>query len=95
MPVTIATPTSKGPNTPVPGTTGFPTTEPLPPTVADVTQGFNPTSLLPAVPTPMAQLRHRHLASTDCFRYLYGTFQTNITIIGGCMTMGCQTDDNQ
>eukprot|EP00063_Salmo_salar_P059017 XP_014033852.1 PREDICTED: protein QNR-71-like isoform X1 [Salmo salar] len=81
VPVTIATPTSKGPNTPVPGTTGFPTTEPLPPTVADVTQGFNPTSLLPAVPTPMAQLRHRHLASTDCFRYLYGTFQTNITII--------------
>uniref|UniRef100_A0A4W5K4L9 Glycoprotein nmb n=1 Tax=Hucho hucho TaxID=62062 RepID=A0A4W5K4L9_9TELE len=81
VPVTTARPTSKGPNTPVPGTTGFPTTEPLPPTVADVTQGFNPTSLLPAVPTPMAQLRHRHLAATDCFRYLYGTFQTNITII--------------
>ncbi|XP_071224746.1 protein QNR-71 isoform X2 [Salvelinus alpinus] len=81
VPVTTARPTSKGPNTPVPGTTGFPTTEPLPPTVADVTQGFNPTSLLPAVPTPLAQLHHRHLAATDCFRYLYGTFQTNITII--------------
>ncbi|XP_064838658.1 protein QNR-71 [Oncorhynchus masou masou] len=81
VPVTSARPTSKGPNTPVPGTTGFQTTEPLPSTVADLTQGFNPTSLLPAVPTPMAQLHHRHLAATDCFRYLYGTFQTNITII--------------
>ncbi|KAK6327793.1 hypothetical protein J4Q44_G00034390, partial [Coregonus suidteri] len=79
--VTTAGPTSKGSNTPVPGTTGFPTTEPLPPTVADVTQGFNPTLLLPAVPTPMAQLHHRHLAATDCFRYLYGTFQTDITVI--------------
>ncbi|XP_024296749.1 protein QNR-71 isoform X2 [Oncorhynchus tshawytscha] len=81
VPVTTARPTSKGPKTPVPGTTGFQTTEPLPSTVADLTQGFNPTSLLPAVPTPMVQLPHRHLAATDCFRYLYGTFQTNITII--------------
>ncbi|XP_031650832.1 protein QNR-71-like [Oncorhynchus kisutch] len=81
VPVTTARPTSKGPNTPVPRTTGFQTTEPLPLTVADLTQGFNPTSLMPAVPTPMDQLPHRHLTATDCFRYLYGTFQTNITII--------------
>ncbi|XP_067112149.1 protein QNR-71 [Osmerus mordax] len=54
-------------------TTGFPTTEPLPPTVAEVTPGFNP--------TPMALLRHTHLADRECFRYLYGTFQSDITII--------------
>uniref|UniRef100_A0A4W5QES1 Glycoprotein nmb n=1 Tax=Hucho hucho TaxID=62062 RepID=A0A4W5QES1_9TELE len=101
VPVTTARPAS---NTPVPMTTGFPTTEPLPLTVADVTLAlFNPIQLfsqfllagptpmslptgptpmsLPAGPNPMAQLRHGHLAANDCFRYLYGTFQTNITII--------------
>ncbi|KAM9414684.1 protein QNR-71-like isoform 1-T1 [Salvelinus alpinus] len=101
VPVTTARPAS---NTPVPMTTGFPTTEPLPPTVADVTVAlFNPIQLfaqfllagptpmslptgptpmsLPAGPTPMAQLRHAHLAANDCFRYFYGNFQTNITII--------------
>ncbi|XP_045078312.1 protein QNR-71-like isoform X1 [Coregonus clupeaformis] len=119
VPVTTARP---APNTPVPMTTGFPTTEPLPTTVADVALAlFNPIQLfaqfllagptpmslpagptpmslpagptpmslpagptpmsLPAGPTPMSQLRHRHLAADDCFRYLYGTFQTNITII--------------
>ncbi|XP_010891296.2 protein QNR-71 isoform X2 [Esox lucius] len=95
VPVITTRPASKGPNT-VPGTTGVPTTEPLPPTVSDITQGpmLNPIQLfalfllagpsaigLPPSPSPIAQIHHRHLPATDCFRFLYGTFQSNITII--------------
>lgn len=57
---------------PVPVATGFPTTEPLPPTEADVTPGFDP--------TVMAALRHTRLTETQCFRYLHGTFQADLTI---------------
>ncbi|KAL0961833.1 hypothetical protein UPYG_G00332270, partial [Umbra pygmaea] len=98
VPVTTTgavTTTSKGPNT-APMTTAFPTTEPLPPTVSDVTQGpmLNPIQLfalflfagpsgtaLTASPTPKTQLHPRRLAGTDCYRYLYGNFHTNITIV--------------
>lgn len=56
-------------------TTGFPTTEPLPPTVADVTPGPNTTAL--------SWLRSRRVGdSNECYRYLYGTFMGDITIIG-------------
>lgn len=55
-------------------TTGVPTTEPLPPTVASVTPKSNPTT--------MPWLRTRRLNSNECFRYVHGTFTGNITIIG-------------
>lgn len=50
------------------------TTESLPPT-ASVTPEFGPTTL--------DWLRTRRLRSHGCFRYAYGTFAGNITIIGG------------
>ncbi|MED6268827.1 hypothetical protein CHARACLAT_026494, partial [Characodon lateralis] len=53
-----------------PVTTGFSTTEPLPSTGATKT---NPTTL----PWP----RSRGLNSNECFRYAYGTFSGNITIV--------------
>lgn len=55
-------------------TTGMPTTEPLPPTVANATPESNPTSL--------SWLRTKRLNSNECYRYAYGTFMGNITIIG-------------
>ncbi|KAJ7991532.1 hypothetical protein DPEC_G00284850 [Dallia pectoralis] len=70
------------------------THETLPATVSDMNQGLmlNPIQLfalflfagpsaidLPASPTPIARLLPRRSAK-DCFRFLYGTFQTNITI---------------
>ncbi|XP_070840982.1 protein QNR-71 isoform X4 [Chaetodon trifascialis] len=54
-------------------TSGLPTTEPLPPTVASMSPESNPTTL--------AWLRTRRLNSNECFRYAYGTFVGNITII--------------
>ncbi|XP_022603437.1 transmembrane glycoprotein NMB isoform X1 [Seriola dumerili] len=54
-------------------TTGLPTTEPLPPTVASATPEARPA-------TP-ASLLKRRLNSNGCFRYAYGTFMGNITII--------------
>ncbi|XP_041810824.1 protein QNR-71 [Chelmon rostratus] len=51
-------------------TSGMPTTEPLPPTVAAESN-----------PTTLAWLRTRRLNSNECFRYAYGTFMGNITII--------------
>ena len=78
LPVSVPVTTARPLPTTLSGavTTGVPTTEPLPPTVAEVTPGFNP--------TPMALLRHTHLAAaSECFRYLHGTFQSDITIIGG------------
>ncbi|KAM3858442.1 protein QNR-71 [Diretmus argenteus] len=52
-------------------TTAVPSTEPLPPTVADVTY-----------PPLLAWLRSRRLAGgNDCFRYIYGTFMGLINII--------------
>ncbi|XP_031179024.1 protein QNR-71 isoform X1 [Sander lucioperca] len=54
-------------------TTGMPTTEPLPPTVANATPESNPTSL--------SWLRTKRLNSNECYRYAYGTFMGNITII--------------
>uniref|UniRef100_A0A3Q3XJ63 PKD domain-containing protein n=1 Tax=Mola mola TaxID=94237 RepID=A0A3Q3XJ63_MOLML len=61
------------PSSPVAMTSGAPTTEPLPPTVA---------SAIPeADTTTLAWLRTRRLNSNQCFRYAYGTFSGNITII--------------
>ncbi|XP_071752679.2 protein QNR-71 [Centroberyx gerrardi] len=58
-------------------TTGFPTTEPLPPTVAD--------------PTALAWLRSgRRAASGECFRYAYGTFMGDIIIIEPKHTLNSQ-----
>ncbi|XP_076610875.1 protein QNR-71 isoform X2 [Chaetodon auriga] len=54
-------------------TSGLPTTEPLPPTVASMSPESNPTTL--------TWLRTRRLNSNECFRYAYGTFMGNITII--------------
>ncbi|KAM4538877.1 protein QNR-71 isoform 1-T1 [Odontesthes bonariensis] len=53
-----------------PMTTGLPSTEPLPPTVAS--ESF---------PTSLPLLRTRRLNSNECFRYSYGTFTGNITIV--------------
>uniref|UniRef100_A0A8C3ADD9 Glycoprotein nmb n=1 Tax=Cyclopterus lumpus TaxID=8103 RepID=A0A8C3ADD9_CYCLU len=55
-------------------TTGLPTTEPLSPTVANATPGSNPTTL--------AWLRTRNLNGNECYRYAFGTFMGNITIVG-------------
>uniref|UniRef100_A0A668AIU8 Glycoprotein nmb n=1 Tax=Myripristis murdjan TaxID=586833 RepID=A0A668AIU8_9TELE len=64
-------------------TTGFPTTEPLPPTVADVTPGPNTTAL--------SWLRSRRVGdSNECYRYLYGTFMGDITIIEPKHTLDSQ-----
>ncbi|KAK9526999.1 hypothetical protein VZT92_015665 [Zoarces viviparus] len=54
-------------------TTGQPTTETLSPTVANATPESNPTTL--------AWLRTRNLKSNGCYRYAYGSFTGNITII--------------
>lgn len=51
-------------------TTGFPSTEPLPPTVATE-----------SIPTFLPLLRSRRINSNGCFRYAYGTFNGNITIV--------------
>ncbi|KAM6899707.1 protein QNR-71 [Xenentodon cancila] len=51
-------------------TTGLPTTEPLPPTVATDSS-----------PTPFPWLHTRRLKDNKCFRYAYGTFTANITIV--------------
>ncbi|XP_047239181.1 protein QNR-71 isoform X2 [Girardinichthys multiradiatus] len=51
-------------------TTGFSTTEPLPSTGATKTN-----------PTTLPWLRSRGLNSNECFRYAYGTFSGNITIV--------------
>ncbi|XP_040909473.1 protein QNR-71 isoform X1 [Toxotes jaculatrix] len=56
-----------------PTATTAPTTEPLPPTAASATPESNPTA--------MAWLRTRRLNAHECFRYAYGTFMGNITII--------------
>ncbi len=56
-------------------TSGMPTTEPLPPTAASAAPEINPATL--------AFLRTRRLNGNQCFRYAYGTFMGNITIIGG------------
>ncbi|XP_044191760.1 protein QNR-71 isoform X2 [Thunnus albacares] len=62
-------------STPISMTTGLPTTEPLPPLVASVTPESKPTSGL-------AWLRSRRLVHNNaCFRYSYGTFMGNISII--------------
>ncbi|KAM9838280.1 protein QNR-71 [Aulostomus maculatus] len=54
-------------------TEGFPTTEPLPSTVARVTE---------SKPTMLDWFRSRRpVKSDECFRYVYGTFVGNITII--------------
>ncbi|MEQ2225371.1 hypothetical protein ILYODFUR_016775 [Ilyodon furcidens] len=53
-----------------PVTTGFSTTEPLPSTGATKTN-----------PTTLPWLRSRGLNSNECFRYAYGTFSGNITIV--------------
>lgn len=55
-------------------TSGMPSTEPLPPTVASVTPESYPSTL--------DWVRARRLNSNECFRYVYGTFVDNITIIG-------------
>ncbi|KAM6958881.1 LOW QUALITY PROTEIN: protein QNR-71 [Aplochiton taeniatus] len=55
-------------------TTGFPTTESLSPTFAEVTPGLDP--------TPVALLRRQRRQATGlCFRYLYGNFQADLTIV--------------
>ncbi|KAM4725740.1 protein QNR-71 isoform 2-T2 [Anableps anableps] len=51
-------------------TTGSPTTEHLPSTVATESN-----------PTTLPWLRSRGLNSNECFRYAYGTFSGNITIV--------------
>ncbi|XP_073319559.1 protein QNR-71 [Pagrus major] len=66
------------PSTPIAMTSGVPTTEPLPPTVAS------------ASPTAMAWLRTRRLKGNQCFRYVHGTFTGNITIIEPSHTLKSQ-----
>ncbi|XP_039977959.1 protein QNR-71 isoform X2 [Xiphias gladius] len=70
------------PSSAPPATTGLPTTEPLPPTAASATPEYNPTTL--------AWLRTRRLNSNECFRYAYGTFVGNITIIEPKHTLNTQ-----
>ncbi|CAJ1083869.1 protein QNR-71 isoform X2 [Xyrichtys novacula] len=60
----------------------IPSTEPLPPTVASVTPEYDPT-LLPS-------LRIRRVSSNECFRYVHGTFEGNITIIEPKYTLNSQ-----
>lgn len=55
-------------------TTKLPTTESLFPTVDNTTPEWNPTT-----PT---WLRTGNLNSNECYRYAYGTFSANITIVG-------------
>ncbi|XP_056154925.1 protein QNR-71 [Lampris incognitus] len=60
--------------TPVAITTGQPTTESLPPTVTDVMTEFSPAT--------KALLRNRRqVADSECYRYIYGNFVGDITII--------------
>lgn len=59
-----------GSSTASPVTTGLPTTEPLPSTAATESN-----------PTTLPWLRSRGLNSNECFRYAYGTFSGNITIV--------------
>lgn len=66
-------PSSSASSSPISVTTGLPTTEPLPPTEASATPESDPTTL--------PWLRIRHGDSSGCFRYAYGTFTGNITII--------------
>ncbi|KAM7384063.1 hypothetical protein PAMA_011421 [Pampus argenteus] len=66
-------------------TTGLPTTEPLPPIFASVTPETNPTSNL-------AWLRRRLVNSNECFRYVYGTFMGNISIIEPTHTLNSQAN---
>ncbi|XP_026203468.1 protein QNR-71 [Anabas testudineus] len=63
-------------------TPGLPTTEPLPSTVASAT----PEALSP---TP-AWFRMRRVSSIKCFRYVYGTFTGNITIVEPKHTLNSQ-----
>ncbi|XP_054462338.1 protein QNR-71 [Anoplopoma fimbria] len=78
-----SSPTTEAPTPPPPGThaatvkmettQGMPTTEPLSPTAANTTPESNTTTL--------AWLRTRNLNSNGCYRFAYGTFMGNITII--------------
>ncbi|XP_037330344.2 protein QNR-71 [Pungitius pungitius] len=54
-------------------TTGLPTTESFSPTVDNTTPESNPTTA--------TWLRTRNLNSNECYRYAYGTFSGNITIV--------------
>ncbi|KAM9383958.1 protein QNR-71 isoform 2-T2 [Pholidichthys leucotaenia] len=67
---TTQPPTSSSPNS---STTKLPTTEPLPPTV--------PSATPESITTTQAPLHTGRLNSNECFRYAYGTFMANITII--------------
>ncbi|MEQ2288981.1 hypothetical protein AMECASPLE_028571 [Ameca splendens] len=71
-PLTVPPKTSQPVNlsTSSPVTIGFSTTEPLPSTGATKTN-----------PTTLPWLRSRGLNSNECFRYAYGTFSGNITIV--------------
>ncbi|XP_045914577.1 protein QNR-71 isoform X1 [Micropterus dolomieu] len=76
METTQAPPSTSRPlpsSSPAAMTSGVPTTEPLPPTLGSATPESNATT--------MAWLRTRRLNSNECFRYAYGTFMGNITII--------------
>ncbi|XP_062291866.1 protein QNR-71 isoform X1 [Scomber scombrus] len=67
--------TTRASYTPISTTTGLPTTESLPPIVASLTPESNPT-------TALAWLRSRRpVNSNGCFRYAYGSFMGNISII--------------
>ncbi|XP_008294969.1 protein QNR-71 isoform X2 [Stegastes partitus] len=67
METTQGPPSTSPTSTSISMTTGLPTTEPLPPTVA--------------TPSEATLLRRRRLNNNECFWYAYGTFTGNITII--------------
>ncbi|XP_034401923.1 protein QNR-71 isoform X2 [Cyclopterus lumpus] len=73
VPPSTSQPLPSSSSSPTAVTTGLPTTEPLSPTVANATPGSNPTTL--------AWLRTRNLNGNECYRYAFGTFMGNITIV--------------
>nr|XP_040044754.1 protein QNR-71 isoform X1 [Gasterosteus aculeatus aculeatus] len=72
-PVPLSTRQALPSSSPAAMTTKLPTTESLFPTVDNTTPEWNPT-------TP-AWLRTGNLNSNECYRYAYGTFSANITIV--------------
>nr|XP_020469915.1 transmembrane glycoprotein NMB [Monopterus albus] len=69
-------------SSPVATTTTLPITEPLPTTADSASTGSSPTTL--------AWLHTRQLNSNECFRYVYGFFTGNVTIIEPNCTLNSQ-----
>ncbi|KAF7668480.1 hypothetical protein LDENG_00010060 [Lucifuga dentata] len=69
-------------------TTGSSTTEPLPPTAADVIPGTDPSTL--------AGLHsRRHAKANGCFRYAHGSFTGDITIVEPKHTLNAQPTNSR